>query len=183
MKNKAHDLSKYAFQKDEPLLLDTNVWLYLYPAPSNKPNWLAASYSAAMKGILTAGSHLVMDAIILSEYLNSYCRIEWRALHKAAYPQFKPFRKSPAFTSVGQGAATFAREILKISTKHDHLFSTSNVTQVLADFETGVNDVNDGLLSETCRHHGWKLVTNDGDFTTGGIELLTSHPGLLRKCP
>ena len=37
MKNKAHDLANYAFQKDEPLLLDTNVWLYLYPAPSDRP--------------------------------------------------------------------------------------------------------------------------------------------------
>ncbi len=183
MKNKAHDLSKYAFQKNEPFLLDANVWLYLYPAPSNKPDWRAASYSNALKGILTAGSRLVMDALILSEYLNRYCRIEWIALHKAAQPDFKMFRKSPAFKSVGAGAATYAREMLKLCTRHDHPFSAANVTQVLADFETGVNDFNDGLLAETCRHHGWKLVTNDGDFTSGGIDVLTSHPRLLRACP
>ena len=183
MKNRAHDLSKYVFQRDESLLLDANVWLYLYPAPSDARQGHAANYSNAVKGMLTAGSLLVMDALILSEYLNRYCRIEWIALHKAAQPDFKVFRKSPAFKSVGAGAATYAREMLKLCTRHDHPFSVANVTQVLADFEVGVNDFNDGLLAETCRHHGWKLVTNDGDFTTGGIDVLTSHPRLLRACP
>jgi len=86
MKNKAHDLATYSFQKDEPFLLDTNVRLYLYPAPSDKPACYAASYSAALKGMLTVGSYLVMDAMILSEYLNRYCRIEWKALHKVTEP-------------------------------------------------------------------------------------------------
>ena len=37
-------------------------------------------------------------------------------------------------------------------------------------------------LTETCRRNGWKLVTNDADFTTGGIEVLTTNPMLLRAC-
>jgi predicted nucleic acid-binding protein len=182
MKNKAYNLATYAFQKDEPFLLDTNVWLFLYPAPSDKPTRHAASYSEALKGMLSAGSRLVMDAMILSEYLNRYCRIEWYALHKVGYPQFKAFRVSPAFQPVGQGAATFARSMLKLCTRHDHPFAVCNVVQVLADFESGVNDFNDGMFAETCRHNGWKLVTNDKDFTTGGIEVLTSHPILLKAC-
>ncbi len=183
MKNKAHDLATYAFQKDEHLLLDTNVWLYLFPAPSDRPTVHAASYSAALKNMMTAGAHLIMDAMILSEYLNRYCRIEWNALHKAAQPNFKAFRRSSSFLTVGQGAATYARGILKLCARHDHPFATADVTRVIADFEAGTNDFNDGLLAETCRHHGWKLVTNDSDFTTGGIEVLTSHPLLLRACP
>jgi len=183
MRNKAHNLATYAFKKDEPLLLDTNVWLYLYPAPADKPTGFAAGYSAALKNMLVAGSALVMDAMILSEYLNRYCRIEWQAVHKPTHPDFKAFRKSPAFLTVGQGAATYARGIMRLCTRHDHPFATANVVQVLADFEAGINDFNDGLIAETCLHHGWKLVTNDGDFTTGGIEVLTSHPALLRACP
>lgn len=182
MKNKAHDLATYTFKKEEPLLLDANVWLYLYPAPSGKAIGYAAGYSAAFKNMRNAGSCLIMDAMILSEYLNKYCRIEWAALHKTAEPDFKRFRKSVAFKSVGQGAATYARSMLKLCTCHDHPFASADVTRILTDFETGSNDFNDGLLAETCRRHGWKLVTNDGDFTTGGIEVLTSHPVLLRAC-
>lgn len=182
MKNKAHDLTAYAFKKEEPLLLDTNVWLYLYPAPSDRATGHAAGYSAALKNMLAAGACLVMDAMILSEYLNRYCRIEWSALHRRTYSDFKAFRKSGAFSSVGQGAATYARSMLKLCTCHDHPFATADVARILTDFETGANDFNDGLLAETCRRHGWKLVTNDSDFTNGGIEVLTSNPALLRAC-
>lgn len=182
MKNKAHDLATYAFQKEEPLLLDTNVWLYLCPAPSDKAIGYAAGYSSALKNMLTAGSCLVMDAMILSEYLNRYCRIEWSALHKRTYSDFKAFRKSAAFSSVGQGAATYARSMLRICTCHDHPFATADVVRILTDFEAGSNDFNDGLLAEACRHHNWKFVTNDGDFVEGGIEVLTTNPRLLAAC-
>jgi len=182
MKNKAHNLAAYAFKSDEPLLLDTNVWLYLYPAPSDRATGYAAGYSAALKNMLAAGSCLVMDAMILSEYLNRYCRIEWSALHKRTYSDFKAFRKSTHFQPVGQGAATYARSMLKLCTCHDHPFASADVARVLTDFETGWKDFNDGLLAETCRHHNWKLVTNDGDFTAGGIEVLTTNPKLLAAC-
>jgi len=183
MKNKAHHLATYAFQKEEPVLLDTNVWLYLYPAPSGRATKHAAGYSAALKNMLAAGSRLVMDAMILSEYLNRYCRIEWNALHQHTYSDFKAFRQSAAFPSVGQGAAVYARNMLKLCTRHDHPFASVDVARVLTDFEAGSNDFNDGLLAETCRHHNWKLVTNDGDFTAGGIEVLTTNPKLLAACP
>ena len=183
MKNKAYNIATYPFQKEEAFLFDANVWLFLFPAPSDRATGHAASYSKALKGMLSAESHLVLDAMVLSEYLNRYCRIEWIALHKSVYPQFKAFRQSQDFVTVGQGAATFARSMLKLCTRHDYPFAVCNVVQVLADFESGVNDFNDGMFVETCRHNGWKLVTNDKDFITGGIEILTSHPALLKACP
>lgn len=181
-KNKAYDLSTYPFGKDEPLLLDTNVWLYLFPAPSDRSSSWSGVYSAAFKTIRTAGCQLAMDVLVLSEYLNRYCRIEWAALHRNTHPDFKKFRKSPDFVGVGQGAATYARSLLKLCTAHDHPFGSSDLGVLLADFEAGHHDFNDGLLAETCQRHGWKLVTNDGDFTTGGIEVITANRTLLRNC-
>jgi predicted nucleic acid-binding protein len=183
MKNKAHDLSTYAFSKGEALLLDANVWLYLYPAPSDRFTGFAGRYSAAFKRMLAAGSHLALDALVLSEYLNRYCRIEWSALHKTTHPDFKKFRQSSDFGSVGQGAALYARNILRHCSRHDHPFAMADVAQVLVEFEKGTQDFNDGLLVETCRYQGWKLVTNDGDFTIGGIEVLTTNSRLLTACP
>jgi predicted nucleic acid-binding protein len=182
MKNKAYDLSKYVFSNGEPLLLDANVWLFLFPAPSDIPPRFVKDYSAAFKQMLTAKVHLPLDALILSEYLNVYCHIEWNALHKANYKKFKDFRKSPDYASVGQGASIYGRRIIKLCTRHDHPFSVSDVEQVLVDFECGACDFNDGLFVEICRHNGWKFVTNDADFTNGGIEVLTSNPKLLTAC-
>lgn len=183
MRNKAHDLAAYTFREDEPFLLDANVWLYLFPAPSGSAAQFAFQYSTALKSMLTAKVRLVMDAMVLSEYLNRYCRIEWGALHKNTYRNFKDFRKSAAFQTVGNGAATFARKMLTLCNRHDHPFASADVGRVLADFEAGSCDFNDGLLAETCRHNKWRLVTNDGDFTEGGIDLLTTNPKLLKACP
>lgn len=183
MKNKARDLSTYAFSKGEALLLDTNVWLYLFPAPSDRPSSFARSYSAAFKRMLTEKTLLALDALVLSEYLNRYCRIEWAALYKAKHPDFKKFRQSSDFASISMGAAVFSQKILQFCSRHDHPFASCNVTQVIADFESGTQDLNDGLLVETCRHYGWKFVTNDGDVTIGGIEVLTTNPKLLAACP
>ena len=183
MRNRAHDLTTYAFSSGEALLLDANVWLYLFPAPSSPLPGFARKYSGAFKSMLTAKAYLALDVLVLSEYLNRYCRIEWSALHKVAHPAFKAFRQSADFMPVGKGAAIFAHNILKYCSRHDHLFATADVAQALTDFELGAHDFNDGLLAESCRHHGWKLVTDDRDFTNGGIEVLTTNPVLLKACP
>jgi hypothetical protein len=182
MKNKAYDLGRRTFSSKDTLLLDANVWLFLYPAPSDKSLRFAGKYSAAFKQILAAKSPLVLDVLILSEYANRYCRIEWEALYRATYPKFKQFRSSPDFASVGQAAAFFVREILRLCSRHDHLFSSADISQVLTDFESGTADLNDGLLADACRQRAWTLITDDGDFTNGGIEVLTNNPRLIRAC-
>ena len=182
-KNKAHDLSGYRFHKREVVLIDTNVWLYLNPPPSSNKHRAAFIYGKGLKAMLSRKAQLVMDALILGEYLNAYCRIEWSAIHQDKYPKFKNFRKSADFSVVGKGAAIFARSMLRLCTRCDYPFSAIDITQTLADFEIGLNDVNDGLLAETCRHNNWKLVTHDSDFTFGGIEILTGNRKLLKACP
>lgn len=194
MKNKAHNLSSYSFHRGETLLFDANIWLYLYPPPSRPSDRHAAKYSQGLKSMRYAEVELVIDVLVLSEYLNTYCRIEWRALHrrralpagekdKKTHRSFKEFRKSSDFAMVARIAADYAHRILKLSRRVDHPFAQTNIAHVLTDFEAGASDLNDGLLAETCRRNGWKLVTNDGDFTTGGIEVLTTNPTLLSACP
>ncbi len=182
-KNKAHRLTAYSFSKSETFLLDANVWLYLYPPPSGRKRPFVQQYSDGLKSMRIAGAQLIMDVMVLSEYLNTYARIEWRALHQTRYPQFKSFRKSSAFKTVGNGAASSVRSMLKLCTCHDHPFAGVDIKQVLDGFAAGTTDFNDSLLAETCRRHGWKLVTNDSDFTSGGIEVLTTNPKLLAACP
>lgn len=181
MKNKAYNLSNYSVQNGELLLLDANVWLYLLPAPGLVYRY-AAKYSRGLKYMWDAGAVLVIDVLVLSEYLNRYCRIVWNARHRGEYPDFKDFRKSSAFVELGKSAASAARKMLALGRREDHPFAQTDIAYALTDFEAGAKDLNDALLTETCRRKGWKLVTNDADFTTGGIEVLTTNPMLLRAC-
>jgi len=183
MRNKVHNITSYTFIKEDVLLLDANVWLYLFQAPSNSVNSFVKDYSTAFKNIQIAKAKIVINSLILSEYLNRYCRIEFEALHKTTYSNFKKFRQSSDYQLVGQQAATYAKAILKLCAREDDGFSVVNIEQIMNDFETGIVDFNDRLITDGCLRHNWKLVTNDGDFTEGGIEVLTTNPKLLRACP
>jgi len=182
MKNKAYNLSSYSFSSDEQVLLDANVWLYLFPAPGKPPYNHADQYSEAFANLLKAQAKPILDPIILSEYLNSYIRIEWKAKHTKKLLNFKKFRNSSDFASVSSTAKTFAKKILSLCQIHSIPANELDLTNALASFSTGCVDFNDAILIDICKKRNLKLMTNDGDFNNGGIEILTTNPRLLQAC-
>lgn len=183
MNNKAYDLASYSFDTGEEILVDTNIWLYLFPAPGNPPQRFAQQYSAAFSRLVRAKAQPVLDPMVLSEYLNRYCRIEWEGNFKFRYPTFKDFRQSVDFHAVVSAAQTFALKILSFCRVHSIPPNELNLNQALADFASRLLDFNDAVLVDICRKRNLKLMTNDADFQLGGIEVLTTNPRLLRACP
>jgi len=182
MKNKAHDLNGYSFTFEEKILIDTNIWIYLFPPPGNPRNNFATTYSWAFLSMIRKGAIPVLDPSILSEYINRYCRIEWEVNFRSTYPKFKSFRKSPDFSTVVNAASTFAANILAKSTLQPLEPGKLNLAQAIQDFRSGQLDFNDSILVNICKQLNMKLLTNDSDFLTGGIDILTANPKLLRQC-
>lgn len=182
-KNKAHAAASYRFQAGESILIDANVWLYLQPPAARPTSQWAAAYSSVFCRLLQAKAQPVVDALILSEYLNRYIRIEHDASWKTRYPKFKDFRQSPDAANILQAVVAEIGQILKTSKACDTPLASINLPAVLGAVQNGTADFNDGLLIESCRLNGWKLLTNDGDMTMGGIELLTANRKLLQACP
>lgn len=183
MRNKVQDVASYHFQAEDRLLLDANIWLYLYPPPAQPAPGYSAPYTAAVKNMMAAKAQILLDALVLSEYVNRYFRIEWSARYNKTYRDFKDFRKSADFAAVGADVASYVRMILKHGKRCDQPFESANIEEVVSNVETGAIDFNDGLIAENCRLNGWKLVTNDQDFKDGGIEVLTANPRLRAACP
>ena len=183
MKNKAYDLSSYSFSSKEQILVDTNIWLYLFPAPGNPQQRFTNQYSRAFSNLVSAQAQPILDPMVLSEYLNRYIRIEWGGNYKSRYPRFKDFRNSQDFSAVASAAETFAKKILSFCQVHSISASELDLSAALADFSSGSVDFNDALLVDICKKRNLKLMTNDGDFQEGGIEVLTTNPKLLRACP
>lgn len=181
-KNKAHDAATYNFQADEPILIDANVWLYLQPPAAQPAPFWAKAYSGAFSRLLRAKARPLVDGLILSEYLNRYIRIEYDAAWRPHYPQFKAFRQSADAAAILQDAVAEVEQILKASHACDTSFANIDLPTVLTAVQNGTLDFNDGVLIENCRQHGWKLLTNDGDMTLGGIELVTTNKNLLQAC-
>lgn len=181
--NKARDAAGYSFRADERILIDANVWLYLQPpAAQPAPKW-AAAYSSVFARMLRAKTRPVVDALVLSEYLNRYVRIEYDACWKATCPRFKDFRQSPDATGILRSATAEIAQILKTCLPCDTPLAGIDLPAVLGAVQSGAVDFNDGLLIENCRLNGWKLLTHDSDMTLGGIEVLTTNKKLLNACP
>lgn len=182
-KNKARDAASYRFRADERILVDANVWLYLQPpAAQPAPRW-AAAYSGIFSRMLVAKAKPVVDALVLSEYLNRYVRIEYDACWKASYPKFKNFRQSPDAADILCAATDEIAQILKNGVPCDTPLAGIDMPAVLGAVQSGTVDFNDVLLIENCRLNGWKLLTHDSDMTLGGIDLLTTNKKLMNACP
>ena len=182
MKNKAYDLSSYSFKSEDRILVDTNIWLYLFPAPGNPHQRYAQQYSTGFANLVSAQAQPILDPMVLSEYLNRYIRIEWAGNYKGTYPRFKDFRNSSDFSEVASSAKTFAKKILNFCQVHSIPASELDLSLALADFSSGNVDFNDAILVDICKKRNLKLMTNDGDFQNGGIEVLTTNPRLLGAC-
>lgn len=181
-KNKVHQARSYRFQKGERILVDANVWLFLHPPAGDSGSCWARDYSDAFKRLLEAKAQPVTDALVLSEYLNRYFRLEWEAGWRSCYSSFKKFRQSADFQGLAESAVAEIREITKKASVEDTALKSLSMENLLAGTEAGTLDFNDAVLIESCRHHGWKLLTNDEDCSTGGIEVITALPALIRAC-
>lgn len=182
-RNRAHNSSDYVFHKGEKILVDANVWLFLLPPTAQPLPWYGRNYSEAMKKLLAAGARPVVEVLVLSEYINRSLRLEYEAVWKSTYPKFKDFRRSDGFARAVNPVIKDVRQILGMSDIEDTELTHADLPGILEETERGALDFNDGAIVETCRRHGFKLLTHDGDMQFGGIEVLTSNPQLLAACP
>lgn len=183
MKNKAYDAQVYSFQANESIIVDANIWLYLQPpATQPTPQW-AIAYTAVFSKLIKSKAHILIDSHILSEYINRYLRIEYNGGYKYSYKDFKVFRCSADGRKIAQQVVSEIQNILNFARPIDTLLSKFNMLEIMNEIQKGAIDFNDGIIVENCQMHGSKLLTNDGDMTVGGIEVLTTNAKLLQACP
>ena len=186
MPNRFFDADNYPFSTKDKLCFDTNIWLYLFPpTPSFGGHKWVVSYSKTFKKIRQNRVPIVLDVSVLSEYLNQYARIEWEAYKKTqgSCGSFKMFRSSRYFAPVARIAAFSVSKIIAqcepmllptIKTEFD-------ITHILDDYASVKCDFTDSILAENCRIFGYKLVTNDADFSQidYGIDIITHNSALF----
>jgi len=138
-------------------------------------------YSVAFKKIRGIGCQIVIDAIVLSEFVNRLARLAYHQLASSGPPrEFKNYRKSPAFRPIAKAIADACRRILAVSKPVESEFASLDLSSILGQFESGRCDFNDHLLAALCGRRGFILVTHDGDFRGKNIPILTANPRLLR---
>lgn len=177
MTYKASEIRNYNFTDKDQLFLDANIWLYLH-GPQRPGNRKERIYSNVFKRILNAKSQIYIDVLVVSEFINTYARRKWK-LVAPRIKYFKNFRNSQYFKLVAKDIAADAKQIMQHCLQIESGFQTLPINDLLNDYNRGDEDFNDQVITELCKSNGFTLITDDGDFKTQEVPVLTANQSLL----
>ncbi len=176
--NEVKDISSYSFSEDDGFFLDANIWLSVYgPIAYRRSRTLI--YANAIRDIRKIGCFIFIDVLILSEFINTYARWEYKQ-SSLRRKRFKNFRKNNAFVPIAKDIAVNAKRIIKQCRCYDSNFASIDIEALLTEFEKGNLDFNDQVFSELCKDKKLILVTDDSDFKDSGLTILTANSRLLK---
>jgi predicted nucleic acid-binding protein len=183
MINRVLSVSAHVFRGREVLFLDANVWLYLFgPQYAKGSSVEVKSYSAAFKNILTAGCTIFIDALVLSEFVNSSARYYYNVLPRSGRPRtFKTYRGGQVFLMQAKQIAIACSSILRHCRRIDSGFGNLDVNELLVRYQAGKLDFNDSVILQLCMKKNLTLVTHDADFKNQAVTVLTANPKLLSQ--
>ena len=82
MNHKATQVEQHNFTLTDKLFLDANIWLYLYCPQGSRTYWVK-TYSNVFDRILDAESQIYIDVLVVSEFINTFARQEWKLAKQA----------------------------------------------------------------------------------------------------
>jgi predicted nucleic acid-binding protein len=183
------DIRKYTFKGDETLFLDTNIWYFIYgPTPiRSKPDEDVSRnlYSKAFKKIQENKCFIYIDTLIISEFVNAFARDMWKR-YNWSQPEdsklnYKDYRKTPDFKSKVNTIINETKKIFKDANKCNSDFESMDFDSFFIEFGKCNLDLNDIIYGDLCKTKGFTLVTNDKDFKSCSIPIMTVNNELLGK--
>ncbi|RGJ30454.1 type II toxin-antitoxin system VapC family toxin [Fusobacterium varium] len=152
---------------EDVILLDTNVWIYLFYPLGSYGKSISAKYSSFYKEILKLKCTIIVPAIVVSEFFNTCIKFEF-AIFKDSdpvkYQNFKKdFRGTVEYVSVVQKLTeTIKSSVLKNSLLINDCFNEMKIESILSSDQEF--DFNDKALIEICKKYNAKILTHDKDF-------------------
>lgn len=173
-----HNIQKYKPKFNESFLFDNNVWVLLFCPIANSELRKQNAYSELLKNIKLRDNAIFINSLILSEFCNSWLRLEFNLWKKHFSEQkdlkrdFKPTHKYKETISEIKNAV---KQILSITERGTDNFSSINLDTIFNNF--GNCDFNDSYYLELAKTNKWKIVTDDADFInyTKEIDIITAN--------
>lgn len=170
-------IKSYRFKKSDCILVDTNVWIFLF-GPNKPGDKRVETYSSALNKMIEANSQLHIDSMIISEFINTYSRIAWK-ISGVQENNFKSFRKSADFIQISQDISNNVKRILGLSNFISDCYQEEQINQIVTDFAKGDIDFNDEVLLEVCKQKKLIMLTDDGDFKHADVPIITANQKML----
>lgn len=178
--NNVIDIKSYNPKSSDLFFLDNNIWMFLFCPIGNHSKTQQKVYSSFFQSIISAKATIFVNSLILSEFANSFLRIDfeqWKKkqqLYGANYK--KDYIPTQQYKDTVSAITAAINNILSLSEKKPDDFHMINIDSICNNFQTV--DFNDCYLVEFCRNNSLKLVTDDKDFqkiSSPNISILTSN--------
>ena len=181
MMYKCHPIQYYDFSSADRLLLDTNIWIYIFGLTGHTRKEEKELYSNAFKRILAAKSCIYTSTLIISELINVCARLTWRQGYKTTYPDFKRFRQSPEFKPIAEDIAASVRLTIKHCKMVGNNLNHTDVRSLIDEYAKGNSDFNDQVFVRICQSENLMLVTHDADFLNQSVTLISGNRKLIKS--
>lgn len=167
---------------DRKVFIDANVLIYIF-WPSGSQYW-ENLYATLFARLVRQGNELIVDFIVISEIVNRAIRLEYdkyliaHTLSRSTF-KFKDYRNSTdGQTALLDIYLMVETDILSKFTIVGKSFSKNEISSFLS---VDALDFGDKGILLTCQENAFLLLTNDVDYKTCEIDILTSNPAILRN--
>lgn len=169
-------MDNYSPSNGDMLFFDANVWLAIYgPSPTY---WAQSPCSSLFYKSIKNNIDIYINSLILSEVVNTWARLEFhqQRIQLGFKPnEFKMFRETPQFLDVAEDICINIEKILRWSKRFDSCLESIDMEIIISKYGSGTYDFNDLVFGEICKANDFILVTNDRDFCTTDVNILTAN--------
>ena len=161
------DINSYTPKSSDVFFFDNNIWMYLFCPLGNYNQNRQRIYSSFLQSIQTSRGTIFTTSLILSEFSNRYLRMDFEQWKRDSGNITADFKRdyvgSTQYLKAAQEVGIQIKTIMRICEKSPDNFNAINLNQVLNHLKS--IDFNDSYYIELAELSGWKIVTDDGDFT------------------
>lgn len=181
--NNFQNIRQYSFTARDQLFFDANIWYFIHGPQGDPSDNRQKVYSNAYKEIISNGSRIFLDVLVLAEFINRFARFHhnlWKEVNKIE-SNFKVYRDTEDYKEVAKQILAAVTIILVDSRPIESSFTQMNLQNIVNKFGEGDSDFNDLIIEEICRSYHFVLVTDDADYRGTNIPVLTCNRNLLGR--
>lgn len=179
--SKVIEVTSYKPKSGDNLFFDNNIWMFLFCPLHNYEKNKQSKYSDLFKSVLSVNASIWINSLILSEFCNSWLRIEynkWKLLpaNKGCNDYKRHFISSTKYQETISEIKDIIPAILKNSQRGSDNFNAVNIETILSELNNC--DFNDSYYLDLARINNWKIVTDDSDLITSKackVDIITAN--------
>lgn len=149
---------------DSKILVDTNIWLYLFGIQSS---WEDPGYTDLLDKLIRLNAHLFVNSQIISEYINTTTRLAYKQYIKRHKLQAKKFQYKRKYRPTGDFNTNYEIAIESVKTEILELAQLTNANNqktVNSIEQYNMLDFNDELIVNDALQNDLFIMTHDKDY-------------------